>query len=212
MRRLIGFRLRLGESIGGRLEQRVSLARRLQWLAMMKKRDIPSLQHLCLLTPPYLLSAWITKDNVNRLLIEAGAEGEVDLLSLDIDGNDYYIWEAISAINPRLCVFETHNIIPGNLSLTIPYEDNFNCWAKKGTAQDFRSVSLLAMKKLAERKGYRLIGAHRHGFNVFFLRNDIGQDSFPEVSIEHVHANMWTRMGQKDRWPLVKDMPWVSVE
>lgn len=161
--------------------------------------------------PPALKAAWVTKDNINGLLREAGAQGEVDLLSLDMDGNDYYIWEATTEISPRLCVFETHDIVPSNLSITIPYEDDFNCWAKAGPDQDFRSASLLAMKKLSERKGYRLIGAHRHGFNVFFLRNDIARDIFPEVSIEKVHDNPWTRAGQRDRWPLVCDKNWVEV-
>ncbi len=165
----------------------------------------------CLLAMPSLKSAWITKDNINDLLRDIGATGEVDLLSLDIDGNDYYVWEAISEINPRLCVFETMNIIPGDLSLTIPYDPNFNCWSKVGPEQDFRSVSLLAMKKLSESKGYRMIGAHKLGFNVFFLRNDIGQEIFPEVSIEHVHNNIATKTAQKYRWPLVKNMHWKKV-
>jgi hypothetical protein len=165
----------------------------------------------CLLTPPSIQAAWITKTNINDLLRNIGAQGEVDLLSLDIDGNDYYIWEAINEISPRLCVFETHNIVPGDLSITIPYEEDFNCWTKTGAGQDFRSVSLLAMKKLSERKGYRLIGAHKHGFNVFFLRNDIAQDIFPEVSIDHVHNNLWTKIGQQQRWPLVKDRAWAKV-
>jgi hypothetical protein len=165
----------------------------------------------CLLLPPYLRAAWITKENVNELLMEAGAVGEVDLLSLDIDGNDYYVWEAISIINPRLCVFETHNVIPSDLSLTIPYKADFNSWDKNGHEQDFRSVSLLAMKKISEKKGYRLIGGHKHGFNVFFLRNDIGQDLFPEVSIDSVHDNLYTKISMKERWPYVKDMPWVEV-
>ncbi|MGL4247104.1 hypothetical protein, partial [Lactiplantibacillus plantarum] len=55
----------------------------------------------CLLTPPHLVHVWITKENVNQLLRENGAVGEIDLLSLDMDGNDYYVWEALSEINPR---------------------------------------------------------------------------------------------------------------
>lgn len=160
---------------------------------------------------PNLSSAWITRDNVNDLLTNAGATGEVDLLSLDMDGNDYYIWEAISVLNPRLCVFETHNIIPGDKSLTIPYHPAFYCWDKQGAERDFRSVSLAAMKKLSEAKGYRMIGAHRMGFNVFFLRNDIAPELFPAVSIAEVHDNPFTRRAQATRWPAVQHMPWVEV-
>jgi hypothetical protein len=165
----------------------------------------------CLLTPPIIRRAWVTKNNINELLREIGAQGEVDVLSLDIDGNDYYIWEAITEINPRLCIFETHNVVPDDLAITIPYEDNFDCWSKEGADQDFRGASLLAMKKLSTQKGYRLIGAHKHGFNVFFLRNDIAQDFFPEVSVESVHTNLWTQIAQKERWPSVKDKKWVKV-
>jgi hypothetical protein len=128
----------------------------------------------CLLTPPRLIHAWITKENVNHLLRQNGAIGEIDLFSLDIDGNDYYIWEAITELNPRLCIFEAHNIIPDDLSITIPYQPHFSCSEKHGYEQESRSVSLLAMTTLSEKKGYRLIGAHKHGFNVVFLRSEIG--------------------------------------
>lgn len=163
------------------------------------------------LAPPILRSAWITRETVNDLLRQVGAAGEVDLLSLDLDGNDYHIWEAVTAIQPRLCVFETHDIIPTHLSLTIPYDPDFNCWAKQGVAREFRSASLAAMTKLSKRKGYRLIGGHRHGFNVFFLREDLGQGVFPAVTIEQVHDKPWTRRGQAERWPLVEAMEWLEV-
>ena len=164
------------------------------------------------LNQPTITNAWIAKETINDVLEDSGASGEVDLLSLDIDGNDYYVWEAISEISPRLCVLETHDIIPSNLSLTIKYDPKFYCDASlKGPEQDYRSVSLLAMKKLCERKGYRMIGAHRHGFNVFFLRNDIANDIFPAVTVEQIHDNPWSKAGQAERWPLVKDMDWVEV-
>jgi hypothetical protein len=73
----------------------------------------------CLLYPPVLTQGWVTVENVNDLLAQSGCAGEVDLFSLDIDGNGYWIWDAIEVINPRLLVFETHNIIPSDKSLTI---------------------------------------------------------------------------------------------
>ena len=170
-----------------------------------KKKD-------CHLYRPVLTEAWITAENVNDLLITAGCGGEVDLFSLDLDGNDYWILSAINAIRPRLLVVETHNIIPGDKSLTIEYDPNFYCWNKIGHEQNYRSVSLLAMQRLCKRRGYRMIGAHRHGFNVFFLKDGEAERFFPEVSIEEVHDNHWTRWGQAHLWPLVKDMPWKEVE
>ncbi len=166
----------------------------------------------CELNQPTVKVAWVAKETINEVLKDAGASGEVDLLSLDIDGNDYYVWDAITEIKPRLCVLETHDIIPSGLSLTIKYDPKFYCDASIiGPEQDYRSVSLLAMKKLSERKGYRMIGAQRHGFNVFFLREDIAADRFPAVSVEQIHDNAWTQKGQTERWPAVKDMDWVEV-
>lgn len=165
----------------------------------------------CYIHPPELSRAWITSENVNDLLINAGATGEVDFFSLDIDGNDYWVWQAIDVIQPRLCVFETHAAIPSNLSLTIRYDPQFNSWLEKGNDQEYRGVSLAAMVKLCREKGYRLIGAHQNGFNAFFLRDDIAPDIFPEISAETVHDNKWAKRGQERLWPLLKDMDWVEV-
>lgn len=159
--------------------------------------------------PPVFERVWVTAEDINEILRSAGVAGEVDLLSLDMDGNDYWIWKAIEVVRPRLIVAETHDIIPTELSLTVPYDPAFNAW--RNPQPDFRSVSLLAMTELSRRKGYRLIGAHRYGFNVFYLRNDVAPELLPEVPLSEIHDNPSTREGRARRWPLVKDMPWVSV-
>jgi len=161
------------------------------------------------LNPPKYIQSWITKDNINKLIIDNGFIGPIDLLSLDIDGIDYYLMQAITAINPRVIICETHNIIPDNLSLAIPYNANFNHLEE--THPDFMGVSLLAMKKLLNKKGYRLIGANRYGFNTIFMRKGVGEKYFPQVSIKSVHDNSFTREAKSTRWSRVKDMPWVKV-
>ncbi len=165
----------------------------------------------CALEPPEITCAWIDRDNVNELLRSSGVQGEVDVLSLDLDGNDFFIWQAIESISPRICVFETHDIIPSELSVTVPYDAHRDAASLKGPGHDFRSVSLAAMAKLSQQKGYTLVGSHRHGFNVFFLRNDLVGPWTPAVSVESVHDNDWTRHGRSERWPKVKDLPWESV-
>ena len=71
-------------------------------------------------------------------------------------------------------------------------------------------MSLAAMVKLSREKGYRLVGSHPDGFNVF-MRDDVGTQYFPEVTVEQIHNNPWTRSGQTKRWPLVKEMNWKEV-
>ena len=160
----------------------------------------------CLLYVPEIYSQWITAENIDSLLQQIGCPQEVDFFSLDIDGNDYWIWNAIEWIKPKVCCFETHNVIPTDMSLTIPYDPSFIAW--QNSQPEFRSVSLLAMVKLCERKGYTLIGGHRHGFNVFFLRNDLLCEYLTAVTPEDVHSNYWTRYSQSMRWPLVQNYPW----
>jgi hypothetical protein len=73
------------------------------------------------------------------------------------------------------------------------------------------SVSLLAMKKLLNKKGYRLIGAHRYGFNAIFMLNDLGVDYFPEVTVESIHDNTFSRKRCENSWTDVKDLPWTNI-
>jgi hypothetical protein len=162
------------------------------------------------LFPPICKHAWITKDNINQLILESGFSGEVDLLSLDIDGNDYWIWDAIDIIKPRVFICETHNICPDDKSITIPYKEDFNYKSEDNYHEEFRSASPLAMIKLSKRKGYRLVGSHKYGFNLIFIYGDIGKDYFPEISLDIVSNNPYT-IERKKQWPLVEEAPWVYV-
>ena len=160
---------------------------------------------------PIVRQAWITAEDINTILEQAGCAGEVDLLSIDIDGNDFWVWKAISIIRPRLVVVETHNVVPSDQSITIPYRPDFNYLVLPEEQRDFRGASLRAMAKLAATKGYRLIGAHSRGFNAFFLRNDEGAALLPEVSVEAAHDNPYTKLRQRLGWPLVQHLPWQNV-
>ena len=162
------------------------------------------------LHPPIFKKAWLTTENINQLIEENGFDGEVDLLSLDIDGNDYHIMEAITVVKPRVIICETQNVVPSHMALTIPYRADFNRF--DGPNRDFFGVSLLAMSKLLKSKGYRLIGASRHGFNAIFVQQDIGEASFPEVTVEAVHDNPYTKSRVETSWEKVKDFPWIEVQ
>jgi hypothetical protein len=58
---------------------------------------------------------------VDSLITANGIKGEIDLLSLDIDGVDYWIWNAIEAISPRVVVAEIQAIWGTEASVTVPY-------------------------------------------------------------------------------------------
>jgi hypothetical protein len=129
--------------------------------------------------PPQLVHTWITTDNVNNLVRGHGFEGEIDLLSLDIDGNDYWIWKALDCIQPRVIVLEYNAWWGPHRSVTVPYDPAFQVDLSRQPL--YCGASLAAFVKLAREKGYRLVGSDRMEINAFFVRSDLGCDLLPEV-------------------------------
>ena len=163
--------------------------------------------------PPRYIQAWITRDGVNALLAQHGCTGEVDLLSLDLDGVDYWIWEALDAISPRVVVLEYQNILGPERSWTVPYADNFNArnYPMTGDNPNFAGASLLAFVRLAHRKGYRLVGTNRSAYNAFFVRDGLGEAQLPAVTVAECFQNPWAVRAMRERFALVGDLPWVEV-
>ena len=158
------------------------------------------------LYPPRFTHAWVTAENVNELISKSGITGAVDLLSLDIDGMDYWIWRAISVIEPQVVVCEIHNPIPADMSLTVPYDPNFTF-----VSENYRGASLAAMVKLGREKGYRLVGTHRFGFNAFFIKNGVGEEFFPEVDSASCLADPFSQLARQERWPEALKFQWEEV-
>jgi hypothetical protein len=115
--------------------------------------------------------AFITADNINTLITEAGFANKLGLLHIDIDGNDYHIWKAITCVNPTLVVMEYNSIFGSNQPWTIPYEADF-VRQNKHYSHLYCGCSILSYCDLAEEKGYAFIGSNRAGNNAYFVRND----------------------------------------
>jgi hypothetical protein len=131
------------------------------------------------LKPPTLVHAWVTAENVNDLVRIHGFAGDLDLLSLDLDGNDYWIWKALDCVRPRVVVLEYHCAWGPDRAVTVPYRPDFQL--DFSTHPYYSGASLPAFVKLGRQKGYRLVGCQRYGFNAFFLREGVGEDLFAEV-------------------------------
>lgn len=158
--------------------------------------------------PPTSVRNWITAENVNDICLNSGFTGEIDLFSLDMDGVDYYIWKSLKAIQPRVVVVEYQDFLGPDLALTVPYKPDFN---RYDTHPDFYGASLLAFVKLAKEKGYRLVGINRLGYNAFFVKNGIGDEVLPEISVNSCFNHSKVKWGIEARYPEVKDLPWVEV-
>lgn len=158
--------------------------------------------------PPTLAAEWITTNNVNEIIARYGYHNEVDLLSLDMDGVDYWILEAIQ-LTPRVIVLEYNNKIPPNLAITVPYAPNFTAAGGALKGNGFFGASLGAFDKLLKDRGYRLVGANRHNTNAFFLRNDV-LPGRAACTVESCLTSRWA-LHQLALWPQVSDLGWVNV-
>jgi glycosyltransferase involved in cell wall biosynthesis len=121
------------------------------------------------------IMAQVAPENVEDLFRRAGVPAEPDVLSIDVDGQDYWIWRAISSFRPRVVVVEYNSALDPRRRLVQPYELSAG-W--QGT--DYFGASLGALQALADSKGYRLVHAELSGVNAFFVRADLAADAFPD--------------------------------
>jgi hypothetical protein len=113
--------------------------------------------------------AFVTRENLDSLLRENGVGSEVDFLSIDIDGNDLWVWEGLTACSPRVVSVEFNAVFGPERSVAVPYAAD---WQYE-SGSDYFGASLTALARLAARTGYRLVSVEPRGANAFFLREDV---------------------------------------
>jgi hypothetical protein len=118
------------------------------------------------------IQAFITRDNINDLIINNGFSGEIGILSIDVDGNDYWIWEAINCVKPDIVICEYNAILGDIYQICIPYQEDFQRWRAHYSGLYF-GASIKALEGLASQKNYVLIGSNSAGCNAFFVHQDV---------------------------------------
>ena len=127
---------------------------------------------------------FITAENINFLFVKYSIPLDLDLLSIDIDFNDWHIWHAISPVfRPRVVVIEYNSTPLPDEDKVVPY-DSEGQW----DGSNYFGASILAMYNLGVSKGYSLVFANNNGVNLFFIRNDIIEKCKKE-GIEFLHSN-----------------------
>ena len=129
-----------------------------------------------------LIESRVSAETIDGLLTQGGMGGEIDLLGIDIDYNDYWVWKAIDAVQPRVVAIEYNATLRPPMSLTVPY-DPHGAW--DGT--NFYGASLAALTRLGAVKGYRLVGCSIAGVNAFFVRAELCGDRFLEPATAEEH-------------------------
>ncbi|SOC16733.1 hypothetical protein [Thalassospira xiamenensis] len=117
------------------------------------------------------INSFITKGNINDLISSKFSKKEIGLLSIDLDGNDYWIWDQIDAVNPTIIICEYNAVFGDTNRITVPYKDDFT---RKNShfSNLYFGTSLPALIHLAEEKGYTFLGTNSSGCNAFFVIND----------------------------------------
>lgn len=152
-----------------------------------------------------IINAYVSAENIEQLLKEGGVGPDLDLLSIDVDGNDYWIWRAITSVQPRVVCIEYNSNLGDTVACTKEYDPS---WRWDGST--VFGASLAAMEKLGREKGYSLVGCDFLGMNAYFVRNDLVGDHFeaPYTARNHFEPNRVFLVGLPGNW----HTPGVFVE
>ena len=150
--------------------------------------------------------AFVTRENINCLIEENGISGEIGLLSIDIDGVDYWVWQALDCVTPAIVVVEYNSLFGAERSVTVPYESGF-IRSKSHPSNLYYGASLGALAKLGVRKGYALVCCNQAGNNAFFVRKDLLPDGSWEKSVQEAFVARQFREGRDANGKLIFGSP-----
>jgi len=128
-------------------------------------------------------AAFITRENVCELLNESGFDRDLGILSVDIDGVDYYVLERLQEWCPRILIVEYNGVFGMKNPVSVPYQSDFQR-TQKHHSNLYYGASLSAFVHLLQGRGYALVGVNSVGSNAFFVRRELLNDVVREVSIE----------------------------
>lgn len=156
--------------------------------------------------------AFVTRENINDLIRSSTAAAHADLLSIDIDGNDYWVWEAITCIEPRIVVMEYNASFGAEKSVSLPYKADFDTYAEDGSGL-YHGASLAALVKLGREKGYRFVGCDSYGVNAFFVKEEFAGTLKALSAVEAYYEGQTKakRGTQAMQFELIKDKPLVEI-
>jgi len=167
------------------------------------------------------LDKFINIKNINNLIKDNGFSGEIGLLSIDLDGNDYWIWKEINTIKPIIVIAEYNGIFGNELPLSIPYDENF-IRSKAHYSNLYWGCSLKALDYMAKKKGYSFFGCNSSGNNAYFIRDDYLSENISKISTDDGYVDPKFResrnknkklsfLNEKERLVVIKNLPLTNV-
>ncbi len=114
---------------------------------------------------------FVTADNIKSIISNANFSENLDLLHIDLDGNDYWVWQALNCTYPVIAIIEYNSLFGAERAITVPYRPDFERF-KAHYSGLYAGSSLAALCDLAQHKGYCFIGSNSAGNNAYFIRKD----------------------------------------
>jgi hypothetical protein len=144
------------------------------------------------------IRSFITKKNINNIFKENNFIGPIGILSIDIDGNDYWIWDSINCIDPDIVIIEYNSRLGLEKAVTIPYKEDFER-RKFHYSNIYYGASLKALINLGKRKNYIFIGCNSAGNNAYFIKSSVQNSKIKEITIEQgfVHSKFRESRNEK---------------
>ena len=119
-----------------------------------------------------IANEFITKDNINDVIKKFNVPKKLGLLSLDIDGVDYWVLNELSVLDPSIIICEYNSIFGINKSITVPYKKNF-IRSKEHYSNLYYGASIQAFINVMKIKNYHLLGTNSAGNNAFFIKRNL---------------------------------------
>lgn len=165
--------------------------------------------------------AFISRENICSLLSESPFGKEPGILSIDIDGVDYYVLSELTEWRPSILIIEYNAVFGAHRAVSVPYEPSFTR-ADKHYSNLYYGASLPAFCLLARERGYALVGVNSAGNNAFFVRRELLNDAVIEVDLTECFQDSTFREARDregeltfisgmDRREIIADMPLVDV-
>ena len=159
------------------------------------------------------IKEWVTIENINNLISEK-VRGDIDFLSIDLDGIDFHLMNQINVISPRVICIEYCASLGNQASLTVPYKYDFDK-IKEHKTQFYYGASLKAYINLLKKKGYRFVGTV-YGLNAFFIRENCKLKNFKELTCDEGYEPHYGRtyirgLSEKDQFDAIKNLNWLIV-
>lgn len=133
-------------------------------------------------------SAFINVENINSLLEKSGFDHDLGIMSIDLDGNDYFILSAVTDWRPRILICEFNPVFGPSRKITVPYDPSFKRYSRHHSGV-YWGASLSALCSLAQQRGYVFVGINSAGHNAFFVRRDIFRPPLTETTPELAYTS-----------------------